>query len=77
MPGRKPASHRPQCLFRERLRVQALQRTLTPEELARVLAMPVERAQAVYDDIRAKRRTTAYLHLPPQLLRPVPLQDRD
>lgn len=36
-------------------------------DLARALDIDVERADAVYADIRAKRRTTRYLHLPPVL----------
>ena len=43
-----------------------------PEELARVLGIEPRRAQAIYADIEAKRRTTAYMHLPPVLVTPVP-----
>ena len=42
------------------------------EELARVLGIDAARAQAIYADIEAKRRTTAYMHLPPVLVTPVP-----
>jgi len=41
------------------------------EELAAALGVDPGRAQAVYDDIRAKRRTTAYLHRTPVLVEPV------
>ncbi len=37
-------------------------------ELARVLDIDSAQAEAVYTDIRNKRRTTRYLHLPPLLL---------
>lgn len=37
-------------------------------ELANVLGLTPEKAQFVYDDIEAKRRTTRYLHLPPVLV---------
>jgi len=37
-------------------------------ELARVLGTDAAHAEAVYTDIRNKRRTTRYLHLPPQLV---------
>ena len=36
------------------------------------LGVDVAQAQAFYDDILAKRRTTAYLHRPPVLVEPVP-----
>ena len=42
------------------------------DELAAALGIGVAQAQAVYDDIKAKRRTTAYLHRPPVLIEPVP-----
>lgn len=41
-------------------------------QLAPALGISVQQAGWVYDDIRAKRRTTRYLHLPPQLLFEVP-----
>ncbi|MFZ7096195.1 NAD(+) synthase [Luteimonas dalianensis] len=44
----------------------------TAAELGAALGVSPGRAQAVYDDIRAKRRTTAYLHRPPVLVEPVP-----
>jgi NAD+ synthase len=42
-----------------------------PEELAKVLRMDVTKAAHVYADIRSKRSTTEYLHLPPVLMKPV------
>ena len=42
-------------------------------ELSRHLELSEEQAQAVYADIAAKRRTTAYLHQPPLLLEKVDL----
>src|SRR3546814_14178787 len=41
-------------------------------ELAAALGVTQAQAQAVHDDIRAKRRTTASLHRPPVLVEPVP-----
>jgi NAD+ synthase len=40
-------------------------------ELAAALGVSEAQAQAVYDDIQAKRRTTAYLHRPPVLVETV------
>jgi NAD+ synthase len=40
-------------------------------ELARALGLSVERAQAVCDDIVAKRRATRTLHLRPVLMEPI------
>ena len=40
-------------------------------ELAEALGVTPAQAQAVYDDIAAKRRTTAYLHRPPVLVEPM------
>jgi NAD+ synthase len=37
-------------------------------ELGGVLGISAERAQMIYDDIDAKRRTTQYLHRPPVLI---------
>jgi len=37
-------------------------------ELGAVLGISAERAQMIYDDIDAKRRTTQYLHRPPVLI---------
>ncbi|HRH77019.1 MAG TPA: NAD(+) synthase [Cellvibrionaceae bacterium] len=43
------------------------------EELAQTLNISVEQAQFVFKDIASKRKTTAYLHLPAQLVEPVDL----
>ncbi|MGH8863058.1 MAG: NAD(+) synthase [Burkholderiales bacterium] len=40
-------------------------------ELARALAVTEQQARLVFADIEAKRRTARYLHLAPQLIRPV------
>ena len=45
---------------------------LPPEAVADAVALSREDVQRVYDDIDQKRRTTRYLHLPPQLVAPVP-----
>jgi NAD+ synthase len=42
-----------------------------PEAVAEAAGLPVEAAERVYRDIEAKRRATAYLHLPPLLVSPV------
>jgi len=44
----------------------------TPEEVAPVIELTPEQVQRVYDDIDAKRATTRYLHLHPQLIEEVP-----
>ena len=44
-------------------------------ELATALGVSETQAQAVYDDIQNKRRTTRYLHQPPVLVSPVPELD--
>ena len=44
-------------------------------ELATALGVSETQAQAVYDDIQNKRRTTRYLHQPPVLMSPVPELD--
>ena len=44
-------------------------------ELAAALGVGEAQAQAVYDDIQNKRRTTRYLHQPPVLVSPVPELD--
>lgn len=41
-------------------------------ELARVLGVDVPAAEAIFTDIAAKRRTTRYMHLAPQLVSDVP-----
>jgi len=53
------------------LALWALNHDVPAAELARVLGCSPERAQFVYDDINAKRRTTQYLHRPPVLIEPV------
>jgi NAD+ synthase len=42
------------------------------EEVAAATGLTAEQVQRVYRDIEQKRRTTQYLHLPPQLAVPVP-----
>ncbi len=54
------------------LALWALNRGIAPEYLARALGITPERAGHVYDDIRAKRRATHYLHRRPLLLGAVP-----
>lgn len=58
------------------LALWALNHGIAAERLAEVLGVSPERAGHVYDDIRAKRRTTQYLHRQPLLLGPVPEIDR-
>ena len=41
---------------------------LPPEAVARAVGLAPDDVQRVYDDIDQKRRTTRYLHLPPQLV---------
>lgn len=50
------------------LALWALNHDVPAAELAAVLGIPAERAQHVYDDIVAKRRTTQYLHRRPVLM---------
>jgi NAD+ synthase len=45
--------------------------SVSAAELARVLGITEQRAQFIYDDIKAKRRATRYLHLPPVLVEEV------
>ncbi len=49
----------------------ALNHDLPASDLAAALKISETQAQAVYDDIRNKRRTTRYLHQPPVLMSPV------
>ena len=42
------------------------------DEVAPVVGLTGEQVQKVYDDIDGKRKTTKYLHLPPQLVGEVP-----
>lgn len=54
------------------LALWALNHGIETERLAEALRMSPEKAGRVYDDIRAKRRATQYLHRRPLLLGPVP-----
>lgn len=54
------------------LALWALNHGIAKERLAEALGMSPARAGYVYDDIRAKRRATQYLHRQPLLLGPVP-----
>lgn len=54
------------------LALWSLNHDIAAEELARALGISAERAGHVYDDIRAKRRATRYLHRRPLLLAAVP-----
>jgi NAD+ synthase len=49
------------------LALWALNHEVPAAEVARVLGIGAHEAEAVYADIRAKRRTTRYLHLAPVL----------
>lgn len=53
------------------LAVWALNHDVSPERLGKALNLDAKRAAAIYDDIRNKRRTTRYMHLPPQLIEEV------
>ncbi len=44
---------------------------ISPEEIAAVVSLQAEQVERVYRDIDAKRRTTAYQHMSPQLIAPV------
>ena len=54
------------------LALWALNHGIATESLAAALRISPERAGHVYDDIRAKRRATQYLHRPPLLFGDVP-----
>jgi NAD+ synthase len=54
------------------LALWALNHGIAAEQLAGTLRISPERAGRIYDDIRAKRRATQYLHRHPLLLGPVP-----
>lgn len=54
------------------LALWALNHGIATESLAKALGISPDRAGHVYDDIRAKRRATQYLHRKPLLLGPVP-----
>jgi NAD+ synthase len=49
----------------------------SPAQLADALGVTPVQAQAIYDDIDNKRRTTRTLHLPPVLVEPVPEPHQD
>ena len=53
------------------LALWSLNHGLSAAELAPSIGLTEAQAEHVYTDIRAKRRTTTYLHLPPQLVVPV------
>ena len=53
------------------LALWAINHDVPAAELARALDIPQDRAEAVYADIRNKRRTTRYQHLAPVLIEPV------
>jgi len=57
------------------LAVWALNHDRSAADLAAALSIGEAQAQAVYDDIRNKRRTTRYLHQPPVLVVDVPELD--
>ena len=54
------------------LALWCLNHDVPAEQLAPALGISPQQAGWVYDDIRAKRRTTRYMHLAPQLLFDVP-----
>lgn len=54
------------------LALYALNHGYPAEALAAALGIDAARAQAIYDDIGNKRRTTQYMHLPPVLVVDVP-----
>jgi NAD+ synthase len=49
------------------LALWALNHDVPAQQLAGALGIPEPQALAIYDDIRNKRRTTRYLHMPPVL----------
>ncbi len=53
------------------LALWALNHGHSASELGEALGLGEAQAQAIYDDIKAKRRTTAYLHRAPVLVEPV------
>lgn len=50
------------------LALWALNHDVSAAELGRVLSIDAPHAEAIYEDIRTKRRTTQYLHRPPVLV---------
>lgn len=59
------------------LALWALNHGRPARELAAAIGVDEATAEAVYTDIRAKRRTTRYMHLPPQLIERVAELDLD
>lgn len=59
------------------LALWALNHDRPARELAAAIGVDEATAAAVYTDIRAKRRTTRYMHLPPQLIERVAELDLD
>ncbi|MBN8481494.1 MAG: NAD(+) synthase [Xanthomonadales bacterium] len=57
------------------LALWALNHDVPAAQLARVLGIAPQQAEAVYEDIRTKRRTTRYLHARPVLVGDVPELD--
>ena len=53
------------CLLRQE------QRRARSSEVAEATGLTTEQVERVYRDIDQKRKTTAYLHLAPQLVEPV------
>jgi NAD+ synthase len=45
---------------------------MTPAETAKAAGISPEQVERIYASIDAKRKATAYLHLPPQLAEPIP-----
>lgn len=57
------------------LALWGLNHGIAAQRLTAALGLDKAQVEAVYEDIRAKRRSTAYLHSPPQLVVPVPLDE--
>jgi NAD+ synthase len=57
------------------LALWALNHTVPAAQLAPVIEITEQQAEWVYDDIRAKRRATRYMHLRPQLMADIPELD--
>jgi NAD+ synthase len=54
------------------LALWALNHAVPAAQLAAVIEITAQQAEWVYDDIRAKRRATRYMHLRPQLMADIP-----
>jgi len=50
----------------------ALNNALPPASVSDAVGLSIEEVERVYHDIETKRRATAYLQMPPQLVQPVP-----